>query len=370
MPAPRHRLHDAVFMAECLRLAVKGTGTTSPNPLVGAVLVKNGKIVARGFHKAFGRPHAEIECLRRYRGSSRGTTLYVNLEPCSHYGKTPPCVGEILRRGVRRVVIGMRDPNPLVSGKGVAALRRRGVEVTVGILASECKLINRKFIRHISTRRPYVTVKIASTLDGKIAPVRPSSRWITGVPSRTLVHRWRAEHDAVLVGAGTIRQDDPLLTVRHTAGRDPAVVIMDGQLSVNPGSRVIRSAAWRKVIVCTRASTARRRAQTVSRMRSRGAVILPISSSTSRLPLRAVLRELYRVDIGSVLVEGGAEVFSQFVHQRLYDELQIFLAPVFMGEGVGTLARATPHLATRRILHHRMEIHKVGDDALLSLYVD
>ncbi len=370
MHSRRADRQDAIFMTECLRLALQGTGSTSPNPLVGAVLVKRGKIVARGYHKSFGGPHAEIECLRKYRGSCKGATMYVNLEPCSHYGKTPPCVDEILRRGVPRVVIGMKDPNPLISGKGVATLRRHGVGVTTGILTPQCRVINRKFIRYITARRPYLTLKIASTLDGKIAPVRPSSRWITGGPSRTLVHRWRAEHDAVLVGAGTIRHDNPRLTVRHVVGRDPAVVILDGHLSVNPSSRVIRSAASRKVIVCTHASAARRHPQMASRLRSSGAIILPIRSSSTRLPLRAVLRELYRNDIGSVLVEGGADVFSQFVQQRLYDELQLFLAPVFMGNGVSTLTPETAPLPTRRMLPHHMEIRKVGNDALVSLYMD
>ena len=225
-------------MQECLRLAERGRGSVSPNPMVGAVLVRKGRVLGRGYHARFGGPHAEVNCLGSVRGSTADSTLYVNLEPCAYYGKTPPCVDAVIAAGVREVFTAMKDPNPRVAGRGIRKLRSAGITVHVGLLGDEAKRLNRAFIRHTTVRRPFVHLKIAQSLDGMIAGPRRDNRWITSSASRALVHRMRSEHDAVLVGAGTIRADNPLLTVRSARGRNPHVVILDGRLNVSPKARI------------------------------------------------------------------------------------------------------------------------------------
>ncbi|MBM2839678.1 MAG: Riboflavin biosynthesis protein RibD [Bacteroidetes bacterium] len=358
-------------MWECFRLAEKGKGFVSPNPMVGAVLVRNGRIVARGFHRRFGGPHAEVECLRFYDGNPKGATLYVNLEPCSHQGKTPPCADMIIQSGVSNVVIGMRDPNPLVAGRGIRKLRRAGVRVLSGVLEREAKELNRIFVTHITRRRPFVHVKIAQSFNGKIASAQGSQTWMSGIQSRRLVHQWRAEHDAILVGANTIRIDDPLLTVRLVKGRNPAVVIIDGSLSISPESKVLKTTRKRKVVILTWAETARRRNSKMKELTSRGAIVVPLVSRTNRLSLNTILKKLYRLDIGSILVEGGSNVFAQFLEKGNVDLLSIFLVPLFIGKGVPTIDQINGyHQKAVRISPSTVSSHLVGEDILLQFRFD
>jgi diaminohydroxyphosphoribosylaminopyrimidine deaminase/5-amino-6-(5-phosphoribosylamino)uracil reductase len=212
---------DEYWMRRALRLAEKGRGWTSPNPMVGAVLVKDGRVVGEGYHVRVGEPHAEVNALNRAGEKANGATLYINLEPCDHYGKTPPCAPALIEAGVKRAVVGMEDPNPLVKGRGLKRLRSAGLDVKVGILEEECKTLNEAFSKYIQTREPFVILKIASTLDGKIATEHGESKWITSEASRRLVQRLRNGVDGILVGVGTILKDDPSLTVRLKRGRDP-----------------------------------------------------------------------------------------------------------------------------------------------------
>jgi len=353
----------AAYMRECLDLARRGTGRVSPNPRVGALLVRNGKVVARGYHRRFGGPHAEVECLRRYRGPMGGTTLYVNLEPCAHAGKTPPCTDLIVRRGIRAVVVGMPDPNPLVGGRGIRALRGAGLRVTVGVLRDECAALNRDFITHVTRRRPYVHVKVAQTIDGRIGRQDAGFRWITSPPSRALVHRWRAQYDAVLVGARTIREDDPRLSVRYARGRDPHAVVLDGALSINPRARVFRSGKDRIVLVCTTPAAVRRSEARVRRLVKAGATLLVLPGKKGRIALPELLRALYDQGVGSLFVEGGAEVFAQFLAEGLVDELSVFVAPAFAGSGVPALGSSAGPF---RVTHLRLEMpERIGDDLLI-----
>ncbi len=324
-------------MLECIRLARNGEGSVSPNPMVGAVLARNGRIVARGFHKAYGGPHAEVECLAAYRGSFDGTTLYVNLEPCTHYGKTPPCADLLAATPIPRIVIAMADPNPLVSGRGIAHLRASGKQVDVGVLADEARALNRHFVMGITHGRPYVHVKIAQSLDGMIASSHLRRRWISGPQARELVHRWRSVYDAVLVGAGTVREDDPRLTARIEGGRNPAVVVVDGNLSVPADARLFRNLRRRRVFVATTRAALERRRRVVSRLEKAGVVLLPFPSR-SRISLAALLKSLYSRNLGSVLVEGGGDVFGQFLRSHLVDELTVFIAPTIIGDGVPVYA--------------------------------
>jgi len=322
------------IMRECLSLAKKGSGAVSPNPLVGAVLVKGGRIVARGYHRRFGGRHAEVECLRSYRGDISSATLYVNLEPCSYFGKTPPCTDLILRSGIRRVVVAMKDPNPLVSGRGIRRLRRAGVDVILGVLKEEAVALNRFFVKHIATEMPYVHLKLAQSLDGKIADAGGNSRWISSPESRLLVHQWRAEYDAILVGAGTVQNDNPALTVRTTRGRDPQVVILDRRFDVPTGSRVFSVNRRRRIFLLIGRNAARRQTRKTTTLRNQGIEVVEFPSERGHFSLRRVLRFLYSRGIGSLLVEGGGRVFSNFIQSGLADELSVFVAPRIIGEGV------------------------------------
>ena len=353
-------------MAECLRLARKGEGYVSPNPLVGAVLVKSNRIVAHGFHKKFGGPHAEVECLRSYSGDLHYATLYVNLEPCCYYGKTPPCTDLIIQSGIRNVVVGMRDPNPLVSGKGIRKLRRAKIHVVEGVLKQEASDLNRKFIKHTTTGVPYVHLKVAQTLDGKISRPQGERRWISSKPSRKLVHTWRAEYDAVLVGAGTVKADDPRLTVRVVKGRDPDVVVLDGALTVSQSSRLFQKEHHRRVFLCVDAKVAARKERKVKLFERRGVKILPFEGKRGRIDLVDVLKELYRHRIGSILVEGGSHIYTQFLREGIVDEMSMFISPSIIGEGVPTFGMFK-HSASRMQIN-KITAHPIGTDILLKAF--
>ena len=366
--AKRKSVHER-FMAMCLALAEKGKGRVSPNPLVGAALVRDGRVIARGYHRRFGSPHAEAECIRRARGSLRNATLYVNLEPCVHHGKTPPCVDLIVASGIRRVVAGMQDPNPIVAGRGIRKLRRNGIRVTVGVLREEAESLNRRFIRHITRRRPYVHVKIAQSLDGMIARRGVKRGVISSRRSRELVHRWRAEYDAVMVGGSTIRTDDPRLTVRLAHGRDPAVIILDGRLSVPSHATVFRAGRERSVYLCATRRAIDAKKSKALRLEELGVQLIAFPERNSRIPLRHVFAELYKRNIASILVEGGRDVFSQVLRDGPLDELSIFVSPKLIGDGVPSVA-FPGKAVTRKMRLGRVSSRPSGNDLLLTALFD
>ncbi|HTA20622.1 MAG TPA: bifunctional diaminohydroxyphosphoribosylaminopyrimidine deaminase/5-amino-6-(5-phosphoribosylamino)uracil reductase RibD, partial [Polyangia bacterium] len=325
-------------MARALALAARGRGSTRPNPLVGAVIARGGRVLAEGFHRRAGAPHAEVNALARLTpGAARGATLYVNLEPCCHTGRTGPCTEAILAAGIGRVVVGMRDPNPLVDGRGVARLRRAGVRVDVGCLEAESRALNRAFTIWVRARRPLVTLKAAASLDGFIAPAklaRPRKRrapvWITGPEARRVAHELRAAHDAVLVGSGTVLADDPRLTVRlPEAACAPTRVVLDGRLRTPAKAHVLAPGAPTIIFTRRGAPPARVRA-----LRAAGAEVVELAAARGRLPIAAVLRALAARDIQSVLVEGGAAVHGAFIEAGLVDDVALFVAPRLLGGGV------------------------------------
>lgn len=361
---------DEQMMMECIRLARKGQGRVSPNPLVGAVLVKRGRIVSRGYHHYFGGPHAEVDCLSRYKGDPSSTTLYVNLEPCSYHGKTPPCTELIRARNIPRVVVGVMDPNPRISGLGVRKLRRYGIDVVTGVLQKETRHLNRHFFLHITKGRPYIHVKIAQSLDGRISRTYGQRTTISSPEAVQMVHRWRHEHDAVLVGAGTIRTDNPRLNVRLARGRDPHVVVLDSALSVSPEARVFSSARSRKVIVVTSRKAVREHARTAKALRSKGVLVREFTAASHQLNLRQVLRTLYSEEgIGSVLVEGGSRVFTGFMNSGLVDELSVLVSPVIFGKGPSAFLETHSGQRPLRWKIKDVEIRNVGRDVLLKAYV-
>ncbi len=354
------------LMRRCFALAEKGKGFVSPNPLVGSLLVVHGKVVASGYHQYFGGPHAEVECLRRFKGDLRNATLFVNLEPCSYFGKTPPCTDLILQRGIRKVVVAMKDPNPRVAGKGIAKLRRAGVFVTSGVLEREAHFQNRFFMKHIRTQLPYVHLKIAQTLDGFIAENRKGMQYITCAASRRRVHEWRTEYDAILVGAGTIKIDNPQLNVRLATGRDPAVIILDGNLRVTGKEAVFSSADRRTILVCVSNQAWVKAQKSVSFLQAKGVHVLPFPSRKGVIPLTMILRELYKRNFGSLLVEGGATVANEFVKSDLVDEFSLFISPTKFGKGVRGITDSNAERIAQWFVKNEFDVCSSGADSLTT----
>jgi diaminohydroxyphosphoribosylaminopyrimidine deaminase/5-amino-6-(5-phosphoribosylamino)uracil reductase len=326
--------------------------------------VKSGKVAGRGFHRRFGGPHAEVNAIRSAHTSVRGATLYVNLEPCHVYGKTPPCTDLIIKSGIAHVVVGMKDPNPLISGRGIRKLRRAGIKVTEGVLAVECRRINEFFAKFVTTRLPFVTLKIAQSLDGKISGSNVG--WITGRASRTLVHMLRSRYDAVLVGAGTVMEDNPLLTVRHIRGRNPVRIVLDGKFAVSERSAVFRRSAGAGTILISDARYVRRQAEKSSRLRRKGIEILELRGRRNgRIPLRTVLKEVGARGIASLLVEGGASIFGGFLREDLCDKLLVFVAPRIIGKGIAAFSEPTG----RSIVARDVGVMTLEHDTLIAGYL-
>jgi len=318
------------FMALALDEARRGLGRTSPNPPVGAVVVKDGAVLGAGHHAIAGGPHAEAEALAAAGDAARGADLYVTLEPCDHLGRTPPCAPAVVRAGIARVFIGATDPNPIVSGRGVRRLRDAGLDVETGVLGEACEGLIEGWSLFIRTGRPWVVAKVASTLDGRIATRIGDSRWITGEGARARVHRLRDEVDAVIVGRGTVIADDPALTARIPGGRDPLRVILDSRLSVPPTAKVFAQESTARTIVACLASADPRRA---AALREAGAEILECEGVDGRISLEPLLRALASRGVAQVLVEGGAGVFGAFLEAGLVDRLLLHFGPKVFGAG-------------------------------------
>lgn len=321
---------DVRFMRQALRLAARGAGRVSPNPMVGAVVVKDGRVVATGWHRVLGGDHAEVDALRAAGDGARGADLYVNLEPCCHFGRTPPCTRAVLAAGIRRVVVAHPDPNPLVSGQGIATLRQAGVEVEVGVLEAEARALNAAFLTWITAGRPHVTLKMAMTLDGRTAARDGSARWITSEDARREVHRMRAVADAVLVGAGTARRDDPmLLPTLARAKRRALRVVADPAAALSPKSALARSTRRGPVLaaVTDRADPAR-----VAALQAAGVEILSLPGDPGGVSLPGLLSALGRRGVTSVLAEGGPTLASALLRQGLVDALVLYVAPRLLGD--------------------------------------
>ncbi len=362
------RITDEGYMREALSLARLGAGTASPNPMVGAVVVADGRVVGRGYHPKPGEPHAEIFALREAGASARGATLYTTLEPCAHTGRTGPCTEAIVGAGVSRVVAAMVDPDPLVRGAGLARLREAGVETAVGAGEAEARRLNETYIKHRTTGLPFVTAKWAMTLDGRIATRTGDSRWISSAASRAHAHRIRAVSDAVLVGVGTVLRDDPALTARigeasGPAGR-PRRVVLDSRLRTPPAARILAPDGIPVIIATTRsASPEARRA-----FEERGAEVLVCDGADERVDLPALLRELGARGVLSLLVEGGAAVHGAFREAGLVDKVLVYVAPLLVGGGpVAGAGLGVAAMADAWRLGP-VEVQRFGDDVLIEAY--
>ncbi len=320
---------DSTYMEKALELAKKGLGKTNPNPMVGAVIVKAGRIVAEGFHAAAGGPHAEVFALEKAKTRARGATMYVTLEPCVHYGKTPPCVDAIIESGIERVIIGSIDPNPLVGGKGVEKLRNAGIKVETGVLDEENRRLNEIFFHLMQEKRPFVVMKSAMSADGKTATRTLDARWITNESSRRFVHELRSRLRAVMVGANTVIADDPRLTARHEKGcPQPVRIIVDAHGEIPPDAKVLQTAATHATWIVTTKKAPKERLSAFEEM---GARIVFAAESATGIDFRALMKRLAEDDIDSILVEGGSHLNASLIDADVVDRLHLFIAPKIIG---------------------------------------
>ncbi|MGL4560967.1 MAG: bifunctional diaminohydroxyphosphoribosylaminopyrimidine deaminase/5-amino-6-(5-phosphoribosylamino)uracil reductase RibD [Brevinema sp.] len=315
------------FMEKALQLAKKGN--PSPNPFVGAVIVKNRAIIAEGYHKYFGGHHAEIEAFNNISDATllEDAVLYVTLEPCSHFGKTPPCAEAILKYGIKKVIVASLDPNPLVSGKGVQFLRNHGVEVIVGVLENEAKILNEAFFKYMSTQRPFVLAKMAMTLDGKIATSTGESTWISSLESREEVHWLRHKYTAIMIGVGTVLKDNPMLTARVPNGRDPLRIIVDTHLRTPTDSNLIQTASQIKTIIATSVTDQKKQKAFIDL----GVEILVCKTICSKIDLDDLMTKLGQQHIDSILLEGGGELLFSAMKNKIVDKIRLYIAPKFFG---------------------------------------
>lgn len=320
---------DELWMKEALRLSGRGRGRTSPNPMVGAVAVNQGRLAGSGWHRRAGEPHAEVLALRGAGPAARGATVFVSLEPCAHHGRTPPCAQALIEAGVARVVIAVRDPDPGTSGKGIKALQEAGIEVEVGVLEGPARLLNEAYLLHRTQRRPFVTLKAAASLDGRTSAQDGTSRWITGEPARLDGHRLRAHSDAVCAGIGTILTDDSLLTVRGlTSGRQPLRVVVDSKARTPLGARVLSTDV--PTVIFTAQEDA---AQKVAILRRAGATVISVPGPDGRVCLAGMLLRLGEMGVVSLLVEGGARLAGALGAEGLIDKFVFYFAPKLAGGG-------------------------------------
>ena len=354
-------------MKRALQLAARGRGGVEPNPMVGCVLARNGRIIGQGYHRRFGGPHAEVEALRSCRTSARGCEVYVTLEPCSHFGKTPPCTSTLLEAGVARVHVAMIDPGEHVRGRGLRQLRRAGVPVEVGLQKAEASRLNAAYVKLCTQKRPWVILKWAQSIDGKLATHARRPVNVSGQESHRLVHRWRGQVDGIVTGIGTVLADDPLLTARLVKPRRVARrVILDSRLRLPPNGALARSAAQIPVMVICAESAAAKHSRRATRLERRGCEILPLPCREQQVCLEALLDELGRRKMTNLLVEGGGRVVGSFFDQSLADEARVFVSPTLVGggqapgalEGAGREDWPTPSPG------EQVQIRKVGGDLL------
>ncbi len=360
---------DQKYMRMALQLAEKARGRTSPNPMVGAVVVKNDKVVSRGYHRKAGEPHAEAIALKQAGRAAKGATLYVTLEPCSHTNKrTPPCTPLVLQSGVKRVVVAMIDPNPHVSGGGIKTLKKSGIEVVAGVLEAEAKKLNEAFIKYITTGAPFVTLKIAQTLDGKIATAAGESKWITGEKAREEGHRLRDANDAVLVGINTVLKDNPSLTTRIPRGRDPIRIVVDTKLRTPLKAKIITQKSSAKTYIATLDSMPKDK---LVKLLDAGVEVLLAKGSKGHVDLKNLMKMLGGFGVTSVLIEGGSEVHASALKSGIVDKVVMFIAPMLMTgkDSLCSIGGVSPTRLTQSIRLRNMTSRMVGDDLVIEGYI-
>jgi len=360
----KNTFDDNYYMRMAIRLARKGIGKTNPNPMVGAVIVRNGKIIGRGYHKKCGDYHAEINAINNVKGSIRGSTIYINLEPCSHYGRTPPCVDTLIKKGLKRVVVGTHDHNPEVNGKGIKILRSKGIKVDVGILDTECRQLNEHYFKFIKSGIPYVTAKYAQSLDGRIATKTGDSQWISSEASRKYVHFLRSTNDGIMVGAGTVIADNPQLTVRHVKGKNPLRIIVDSKLRIPIKSSVLTDDNPHQTIIATTSNTPARKITAIKKL---GVEVLVVRKERNgKVSFSSLLKELGKKEIMSVLVEGGSGMITALLKVNLVDKMIIPISPRILGKGLEAIGDLNINKIKDAIKFSSFKTMKKGDDLIFE----
>ncbi len=357
-------MDDVFYMDRAISLARKGAGFVNPNPMVGAVIVKDGRIIGEGYHERYGELHAERNALKNCTESPKGATLYVTLEPCCHYGKTPPCTEAIIENEIKKVVVGTLDVNPIVAGKGVSILREHGIEVEVGLLEEECKNLNRVFNKYVSTKLPYVVMKYAMTADGKIATASGESKWITGEAAREAVHRLRKNLSGIMVGVSTVIADDPSLDCRlEEEVKNPVRIICDTNLRTPLFSKVVTTACEIPTIIATSSDDREKAAE----YEKRGCKVLKVSKTEEGIDLEELMKELGNDGIDSILLEGGGTLNFSALKSRIVDELHIHMAPkIFGGSGKTPVMGAGIAAIADAIKLRTISTSWYGDDLVLE----
>jgi len=362
---------DSFFMEQALSLAEKAKGRTTPNPLVGAVVVKDGQVVGQGYHQKAGGPHAEVFALDEAGEKAQGATIYVTLEPCSHYGRTPPCTKKIIAAGIKKVVVAMIDPNPKVAGRGIEQLKHAGIEVVVGVEEEKARALNEVFLKYITTGQPFVILKTGMSLDGKIATKTGESRWITGPEARAYVHQIRDEVDAIMVGIGTVMHDNPQLTTRlpDCKAKDPIRVIVDSKGQIPLDAQVLNLQSQTRTIV---AATSQIPPKKIELLQEKGAQVLIIEEQDGQVNMHKLLEQLGKLEITSILLEGGSTLNGTMVREKLIDKIFFFIAPKIIsgrnapgpigGDGIENLEEA--------LFLKQGQMKRVGDDWLIEAYPD
>ena len=359
------------YMRLAIRLAKKARGRTSPNPLVGALVVKEGEVVGKGFHQKAGEPHAEINAINNAGGKARGGELYINLEPCNRYGRTPPCTKTIIDSGIKRVFVGMEDPNEVVAGSGIQCLKDNGIYVQTGILREECQRLNETYIKYITEKRPFVILKSAASLDGKIATRVGDTRWITNEKSRAFLHRLRNDVDGILVGIGTIMADDPELTTRLNGrrGKDPVRIVVDSKLRIMLRAKVLNPESKAGTIIAT---TELAHKEKIKKLEELGARVLIVGSKENRVDLRELMYELGKLEITSLLIEGGAEINASSLGSGIVDKVLFFYAPKIIGgaDALGMVGGEGVEKLHDAINLKNIRVRRLGDDILVEGYIN
>lgn len=355
---------DSAFMKRALALAERGRLRVSPNPMVGAVVVKDEKTVGEGYHQLFGHAHAEVNALDDAGDEALGATIYVNLEPCSQTGKTGPCTERIYEAGISRVVVGMIDPNPKESGRGIEYLRSKGITVDVGLLEDRCQELNKGYIKYIQSGLPFITLKIAQTLDGRIATTTGHSKWVTSEEARKMGHRLRSKHDAVLVGIGTVLNDDPHLTVRDIKGPLPRRIVLDSKLRVPLDSNVIADEQANRTIIVTSSEASKEKVQ---RIVERGSTVLVLNADENGHISQDILwKELGELGITSVLVEGGCVVHTECLRTGNVNDIVIFIAPKLLGSGLDSVGDLGIRNMNQALELNDLKIRRLSSDIMIT----
>ena len=352
------------YMKLALDLAAKAKGSTYPNPMVGAVIVSHDKVRGKGYHKKCGSAHAEINAVKNIRGTCSGAEMFVTLEPCDHFGRTAPCTDEIIKRGITTVHIAMKDPNPLNRGRGIRKLRNAGLSVNVGLCAEEARWLNRKYIKFINEGIPYITVKLAQSIDGKIAARNGTSKWISSAASRNFVKKMRHDFDAIMVGINTVLKDDPFLLDAGRQGYDTARIIVDSRLRIPETSNIIKTAGRSPVILGVTELAPRSR---INRFNAtEGVEVIVTSSKRGRVPLRSLLKKLAKKGFVNILAEGGGEIAGSLFDEDLADEVMFFIAPKILGGDLVSIKGKGVKDIKDTIKLNDMDVQRYGDDILIS----